>query len=64
LVYWWYLFYSNIIEKAKHLLTDEMLLIISLALCLMMVIWHLMGFSPALGVIMDLLSLKRPSRAY
>jgi CPA2 family monovalent cation:H+ antiporter-2 len=42
-------FYSNIIEKTKHLLTDEMLLIISLALCLMMVILANVGFSPALG---------------
>ncbi|MCV9926449.1 cation:proton antiporter [Flavobacterium sp. LS1R49] len=38
------------LKKAKHLLTDEMLLIISLALCLMMVILAAnVGFSPALG---------------
>jgi CPA2 family monovalent cation:H+ antiporter-2 len=37
-------------KKAKHLLTDEMMLIISLALCLMMVILASnVGFSPALG---------------
>lgn len=40
----------SILKKAKHLLTDEMLLIISLALCLMMVIFASnVGFSPALG---------------
>lgn len=40
----------TILKKAKHLLTDEMLLIISLALCLMMVILAAnAGFSPALG---------------
>ncbi|WP_300567926.1 cation:proton antiporter [Flavobacterium sp.] len=40
----------SILKKAKHLLTDEMLLIISLALCLMMVIFaSKVGFSPALG---------------
>jgi CPA2 family monovalent cation:H+ antiporter-2 len=37
-------------SKKKHLLTDEMMLIISLALCLMMVILASnVGFSPALG---------------
>jgi CPA2 family monovalent cation:H+ antiporter-2 len=37
-------------QKTKHLLTDEMMLIISLALCLMMVILASnVGFSPALG---------------
>ncbi|MDR7210738.1 cation:proton antiporter [Flavobacterium piscis] len=40
----------TILKKAKHLLTDEMLLIISLALCLMMVMFAAnVGFSPALG---------------
>jgi CPA2 family monovalent cation:H+ antiporter-2 len=39
--FYWYLFYPTLLKKAKHLLTDEMLLI-SLALCLMMVILHLM----------------------
>ncbi|MEG0849455.1 MAG: cation:proton antiporter, partial [Flavobacterium sp.] len=40
----------TILKKAKHLLTDEMLLIISLALCLMMVVFAAkVGFSPALG---------------
>ncbi|AOZ98274.1 MULTISPECIES: cation:proton antiporter domain-containing protein [Flavobacterium] len=40
----------TILKKAKHLLTDEMLLIISLALCLMMVgLAANVGFSPALG---------------
>jgi CPA2 family monovalent cation:H+ antiporter-2 len=40
----------TILKKTKHLLTDEMLLIISLALCLMMVVLAAnAGFSPALG---------------
>ncbi|MGL5112200.1 MAG: cation:proton antiporter, partial [Flavobacterium sp.] len=40
----------TVLKKAKHLLTDEMLLIISIALCLMMVILaSKVGFSPALG---------------
>jgi len=40
----------TVLKKAKHLLTDEMLLIISLALCLTMVILASnVGFSPALG---------------
>jgi CPA2 family monovalent cation:H+ antiporter-2 len=40
----------TVLKKTKHLLTDEMLLIISLALCLMMVILASnVGFSPALG---------------
>ena len=40
----------TLLKKTKHLLTDEMLLIISLALCLMMVIFAAnAGFSPALG---------------
>ncbi|HTG66034.1 MAG TPA: cation:proton antiporter [Flavobacterium sp.] len=40
----------TVLKKAKHLLTDEMLLIISLALCLMMVgLAANVGFSPALG---------------
>jgi len=39
-----------VLKKAKHLLTDEMLLIISIALCLLMVIFAAnVGFSPALG---------------
>ncbi|WP_418263535.1 cation:proton antiporter [Flavobacterium faecale] len=43
-------FIPTLLKKAKHLLTDEMLLIISLALCLMMVILAAdVGFSPALG---------------
>lgn len=43
-------FIPTLLKKAKHLLTDEMLLIISLALCLMMVILSTnVGFSPALG---------------
>ena len=38
------------LKKAKHLLTDEMLLIVSLALCLLMVLFAAnVGFSPALG---------------
>ncbi|WP_281228285.1 cation:proton antiporter [Flavobacterium aquiphilum] len=40
----------TVLKKTKHLLTDEMLLIISLALCLVMVIFAAkVGFSPALG---------------
>jgi len=40
----------TVLKKTKHLLTDEMLLIISLSLCLMMVILAAnAGFSPALG---------------
>jgi len=40
----------TVLKKTKHLLTDEMLLIISLALCLMMVMLASnVGFSPALG---------------
>jgi CPA2 family monovalent cation:H+ antiporter-2 len=40
----------TVLKKTKHLLTDEMLLIVSLALCLMMVILAAnAGFSPALG---------------
>jgi CPA2 family monovalent cation:H+ antiporter-2 len=43
-------FIPTLLKKAKHLLSDEMLLIISLALCLMMVILAAdVGFSPALG---------------
>ncbi|KUJ61629.1 sodium:proton antiporter [Flavobacteriaceae bacterium CRH] len=43
-------FIPTLLKKAKHLLTDEMLLIISLALCLTMVIFASnVGFSPALG---------------
>lgn len=43
-------FIPTLLKKAKHLLTDEMLLIISLALCLLMVIFAAgVGFSPALG---------------
>ncbi|WP_396171307.1 cation:proton antiporter [Flavobacterium sp.] len=40
----------TVLKKTKHLLTDEMLLIISLALCLTMVgLAANVGFSPALG---------------
>ncbi|MEO7978198.1 cation:proton antiporter [Flavobacterium sp.] len=43
-------FIPTLLKKAKHLLTDEMLLILSLALCLTMVIFASnVGFSPALG---------------
>ncbi|WP_367768334.1 cation:proton antiporter [Flavobacterium sp. WC2421] len=43
-------FIPSLLKKAKDLLTDEMLLIISLALCLMMVMLASnVGFSPALG---------------
>ena len=43
-------FIPTLLKRAKHLLTDEMLLIISIALCLLMVIIAAnVGFSPALG---------------
>lgn len=43
-------FIPTLLKKAKNLLNDETLLIISLALCLMMVIFaDMAGFSPALG---------------
>ena len=43
-------FIPTLIRKLKPLFTDEMLLIISLALCLLMVIFAAnVGFSPALG---------------
>ncbi|MDR6967178.1 CPA2 family monovalent cation:H+ antiporter-2 [Flavobacterium arsenatis] len=43
-------FVPTLLKKAKNLLTDEMLLIISIALCLLMVILAAnVGFSPALG---------------
>lgn len=43
-------FIPTLLKKAKNLLSDETLLIVSLALCLMMVILASMaGFSPALG---------------
>jgi CPA2 family monovalent cation:H+ antiporter-2 len=45
--------HSYTIKKAKHLLTDEMMLIISLALCLMMVILAAnVGFSSISAFIM------------
>jgi CPA2 family monovalent cation:H+ antiporter-2 len=44
------IFHSYPTQKKPNLLTDEMMLIISLALCLMMVILASnVGFSPALG---------------
>ncbi len=43
-------FIPTLLKKAKPLFTDETILIVSLALCLMMVILaNLAGFSPALG---------------
>lgn len=43
-------FIPTLLRKLKQLFTDEMLLIISLALCLLMVIFAAnVGFSPALG---------------
>jgi CPA2 family monovalent cation:H+ antiporter-2 len=43
-------FIPTLLKRARHLLTDEMALIISLALCLMMVMLATKaGFSPALG---------------
>lgn len=43
-------FIPTFLKKAKHLLTNEMLLIVSLALCLLMVLFAAnVGFSPALG---------------
>ncbi len=43
-------FVPTLLKKTKHLLSDEMLLILSIALCLVMVILASnVGFSPALG---------------
>lgn len=43
-------FIPTLLKRARHLLTDEMMLIISIALCLLMVIFAAkVGFSPALG---------------
>lgn len=43
-------FVPTLLKKAKNLLTDEMMLIISIALCLLMVMLAAnVGFSPALG---------------
>jgi CPA2 family monovalent cation:H+ antiporter-2 len=43
-------FVPTLLKRARHLLTDEMMLIISIALCLLMVIFAAnVGFSPALG---------------
>lgn len=43
-------FIPTLLKKARNLFTDETILIVSLALCLMMVILaNLAGFSPALG---------------
>lgn len=43
-------FIPTLLKRAKHLLTDEMLLILAIALCLVMVIFAAnVGFSPALG---------------
>lgn len=43
-------FIPSFLRKAKRLMTDEMLLIISIALCLLMVVFaNSVGFSPALG---------------
>lgn len=43
-------FIPTLLKKARNLLTDEMMLIISIALCLMMVMLAAqVGFSPALG---------------
>lgn len=43
-------FIPTLLKRAKSLLTDEMLLIVSIALCLMMVVFAAnVGFSPALG---------------
>lgn len=43
-------FIPTLLKRAKNLLTDEMMLIISIALCLLMVILAAnVGFSPALG---------------
>ncbi|MFV0531874.1 MAG: cation:proton antiporter [Flavobacteriales bacterium] len=53
LILWFVLgifFIPTFLEKAKNILTDEMLLIISIALCLLMVIFAAnVGFSPGLG---------------
>jgi CPA2 family monovalent cation:H+ antiporter-2 len=43
-------FIPTLLKRARHLLTDEMMLIISIALCLLMVMFAAnVGFSPALG---------------
>lgn len=43
-------FIPSFLRKAKRLMTDEMLLIIAIALCLLMVVFaNSVGFSPALG---------------
>lgn len=43
-------FIPSFLRKAKRLINDEMLLIISIALCLLMVVFaNTVGFSPALG---------------
>jgi CPA2 family monovalent cation:H+ antiporter-2 len=43
-------FIPTLLRKAKRLLTDEMLLVISIALCFLMVVFaNKVGFSPALG---------------
>lgn len=43
-------FIPSLLKRAKRLITDEMLLIISVALCLLMVVFaSVVGFSPALG---------------
>jgi CPA2 family monovalent cation:H+ antiporter-2 len=43
-------FIPTLFKKAKHLLTDEMLLMLLAALCLLMVLFAAnVGFSPALG---------------
>jgi hypothetical protein len=39
------IFHSYIIKKAKHLLTDEMMLIISLAMYLMVILLQMLVFS-------------------
>ncbi|RZJ31329.1 MAG: sodium:proton antiporter, partial [Flavobacterium sp.] len=46
-------FIPTLLKRAKNLLTDEMILIISIALCLLMVMLAAnVGFSPALGAFM------------
>lgn len=43
-------FIPTFLRKVKHLVSDEMLLIIAIALCLLMVVFaNAVGFSPALG---------------
>ena len=57
------IFYTYFTQKAKHLLTDEMCYIISIALCLMMVVLAAnVGFHQHLGALSWVLSLPKLHR--